>query len=167
MKFALRSSPFDSASEGDMGWLIGDWSEPACQLSYAMVKGDEWWLRFQVENPPATRNLDAGVYRLIGLGETDSPAVIRRVCGDDSTGTLYIGSGDILRNRLGSLIKEHHPMYKTGAHKALPPRLQTQFPADRLAVSWQFVPDHRECEQRLLDAYQAAFGEFPPLNERR
>jgi hypothetical protein len=47
-----------------------------------------------------------GVYRLIGLaseGDLTQPAPPNRLCGQDTTGTLYIGSAKSLHGRLNQL----------------------------------------------------------------
>lgn len=81
-------------------------------------------------------NLQPGVYRLIGLDEAGQPAIIRHVCGDDPSGTLYIGAGSTLMYRVSHLVKQHHPSFTSHPHKPLPPRMASTYPAQRLAMSW-------------------------------
>src|SRR5580704_4065015 len=47
-----------------------------------------------------------GVYRLIGLAtesEVHKPATLSRACGQDTSGTLYIGEAGSLNSRLNQL----------------------------------------------------------------
>lgn len=112
----------------------------------------------------------AGVYRLIGLEDTTglSPAVIQRVCGNDVTGTLYIGAAEVLRNRIGSLVQTLRPdIFRSAPHKSLTAKLAARFPTDSLAISWEFSDRPWDRENELLQAYVAEFGELPPHNRRQ
>jgi hypothetical protein len=156
-----------------MGWLSGDWFEPAIRMSDVHMKGSEWWLKFQDEGSPPKRDLRSGIYRLIGLDGSGNVATIRRVCGDDCTGTLYIGMGGdkrgdrdgTLRDRVGNLVAHHCPEYKIRPHKDLSPLLAKAFPVDRLAMTWLFSDNPRSREKQTLQAYYDKFGELPPQND--
>lgn len=60
-----------------------------------------------------------GVYRLIGLAinEAVSPATIGRACGDDSTGTLYLGESGWLNERLNQMRRSLHGEGTRGASR--------------------------------------------------
>jgi hypothetical protein len=68
--------------------------------------------------------------------------------------------------RLSSLIKEHHPDFKSNPHKALSAPMSARFPVERLAFTWEFAGDPWKRETELFDAYVAEFGELPPNNHR-
>jgi hypothetical protein len=104
-----------------------------------------------------------GVYRLIGLateGDLTRPATLNRLCGQDTTGTLYIGQASSLDTRLNQL--------RQGSHNAIRmlrsvPLLQ--FPSKRLAVAFLFTGlAARSVERDLIKAYMNSFGDTPPLN---
>src|SRR4029077_10391179 len=102
-----------------MHWLTGRWSPP---LRLSQVIEQEWWQNFSDDNA----YLGGGVYRLIGLESNDDqiiPAIIHRVCGSDSIGTLYVGTTDILFHRVGALIRTHRPDYFSRPHKPLLDRM--------------------------------------------
>jgi hypothetical protein len=146
-----------------MSWLIGEWSLPL-RLNEAVKQ--EWWRSFW-HTPEAYRG--GGVYRLIGLANAIdlAPALIRRVCGDDPEGTLYIGHSVKLGNRLDNLIKTHQPnLRRTNPHKPLLDRLADRFPAELLAVSWEQSNTPWGRERELITAYCAEFGERPPHNQQ-
>jgi hypothetical protein len=121
----------------------------------------------------------AGVYRLIGLDGAGKPAILDRICGNDRTGTLYIGyegKNFMIRSRLSKLVRslreprsytyneEHNAGYRLRRH----PMLSQRFPKDRLAITWCYT-DSEFCylaEQSLLDAYFTSFGDTPPLNRK-
>jgi hypothetical protein len=146
-----------------MSWLSGNWSKPFC-IGDARKVGDEWWRGFQIGD---VWDEAAGVYRLVGLQEKDAPIIIDRIGGRDDTGTLYIGAASCLMYRISALVKEHHPSFKAGAHKALSEKLKALFPPERLAISWEFADDAWARERELLATYLAEFGELPPHNDRR
>ena len=105
-----------------------------------------------------------GVYRLVGLaqdGEIRQLATISRVCGEDRTGTLYIGEAGTLNKRLNQLRK--------GSHQAsrFPTILREKFPMRRLAIASLFTSrSTKMIENDLLQAYVNSFGDTPPLNYR-
>jgi hypothetical protein len=127
-----------------------------------------------------------GVYRLIGCAsherkrfrmasrETENfrvifPAVINRACGQDTTGTLYIGCGRPLSRRLNALRRSlHHGSADHGAPETLRyyARLNQGFPPDNLAIAVYPCFHCADAESDLLDAYINSFGEIPPLNLR-
>jgi hypothetical protein len=108
-----------------------------------------------------------GVYRLIGLmtdGDLNSAATFNRICGADSTGTLYIGEGGIVHERLNALRRRknrHKVIYSLRRIHSL------DFPDSRLAVSVLFTGRNtQDVERMLIDAYVNSFGDTPPLNYR-
>jgi hypothetical protein len=97
---------------------------------------------------------------------------ISRVCGDDGTGTLYIGGAGSLEGRVNELRKTLRPQDWTGYHGAGKLLLGTlalseKFPTDNLATEWALSDSPWDAEQRLLTAYTIQFGEGPPLNRQR
>jgi hypothetical protein len=137
-----------------MLWLTGKWSR--MYRIMAEIEEEQWY--------DDTTVTGKGVYRLIGLRENGAPAPISRVCGIDSTGTLYIGAADRgnLDGRLGSLVSTHRPDHKSGDHIPLLPKLAERFPPQRLAVVWECTDQPYKREEELKDAYKAEFGERPP-----
>ncbi len=111
-----------------------------------------------------------GLYGLIGLTDATVPttATLQRVCGSDLSGTVYIGSTGNLRPRVGALVMQHdRERFRGGGHKPLPARLAADFPPDRLALRWRYLPqdvDRYAEERRLITAYTDTFGEPPSLN---
>jgi predicted GIY-YIG superfamily endonuclease len=143
-------------------WLTGKWC-PLCRT---------------IENLPGKRWSDicrpdgSGVYRLIALDASMPgivPASLDRVCGIDSTGTLYIGVTKSLRRRLASLVSRNRtndPLSGSG-HQFMNAKLARRFAPRLRAISWQKLDSaeaaHRR-EAELLRAYKARFGELPPMN---
>jgi hypothetical protein len=120
-----------------------------------------------------------GVYRLIALGDAGAAANLQRMCGNDETGTLYIGmEGKTFsdRSRLTKLVRslrpprhgglvynnEHHAGHRLRRH----PVLSQKFPSEKLAITWCYSDQPARAEAMLLDAYFASFGDTPPLNRR-
>jgi hypothetical protein len=114
-----------------------------------------------------------GVYRLIALaveGDPTNPAVLNRVCGQDATGTLYIGQAKSLSGRLNQLrrsARSHRPESSHGAISMLRQIPILNFPLDNLAVALLFTGGATTCvESDLIHAYMNSFGDTPPLNYR-
>lgn len=114
-----------------------------------------------------------GVYRLIALaseGDLTKPAVLNRVCGQDTTGTLYIGEATSLSNRLNQLrrsARSHRPERSHGAVSMLRQIPILDFPLNKLGVALLFTGRHTTCVERdLIHAYMNSFGDSPPLNYR-
>jgi hypothetical protein len=112
-----------------------------------------------------------GVYRLIALaseGDIPKPASLNRVCGQDTTGTLYIGEAGNLSNRLNQLrrsARSDRPERSHGAIRMLRQISLLDFPPNRLRVALLFtVPQTRMVERHLIEAYINSFGDAPPLN---
>jgi hypothetical protein len=112
-----------------------------------------------------------GVYRLVALAsdnQLESPAVLSRICGQDTTGTLYIGDAGDLGNRLNQLRRSlrggersHH------AATILRDTPLLEFPSIRLAVSALFTGKSTGLvEKHMVMAYINSFGDTPPLNYR-
>ena len=140
-----------------MSWLNGTWPK-LIRIGDAVEK--KWWNELEPER--------SGVYRLIALDASGNVMPLNRVCGTDETGTLYIGESDRpLLNRLGSLVKTHHPDYTSKPHRRLSIPLAKRFPADRLAITWEYTEVPRQREAELLMAYEDQFGELPPNNAQR
>lgn len=113
-----------------------------------------------------------GVYRLFALEEDDNlskPATLTRVCGDDKTGTLYIGEARDLSARINQMRRSARE--RPGgerSHGAITmlrqiPRLHR--PRTKLGVALMFTRRlTRAIERDLLYSYINSFGEMPPLN---
>jgi hypothetical protein len=118
----------------------------------------------------------SGVYRIF-----TSQTPINRVCGIDSTGTLYIGRAgtserkwSILRTRVQSVLScTHHAM----SSWQMSDGLRKQFPWESLSIEWAYtgewvnlrgetVPEAVLAESMLLSSYNDSFGEYPPLNQK-
>lgn len=127
-------------------------------------------LRLSCPWPPTCRP-QSGVYRLIALSSSGSPIAIPRACGDDYSGTLYIGQAGSLEGRVNELRKTLDPRWKSGSHGAGKlflgtPALVEKYPTDKLATKWALCDSPWETEQRLLTTYAIQFGEGPPLNRQ-
>jgi hypothetical protein len=122
----------------------------------------------------------SGVYRLIGLDGAGAPVTLDRIGGRDMTGTLYIGCF-VDRRRISQLVNSVRPYqrrnygprrYGYGDGHAAGDRLRShfissrRFPASHLAIAWCYSEECDRAERLLLDAYEASFGEDPPLNRR-
>jgi hypothetical protein len=116
------------------------------------------------------------------LDENGKPVAIDRVCGNDLTGTLYIGCEEqnfAVRSRLSQLVRslreprllpggypeysrqsEHPAGYRLRSHS----KLNKRFPRSHLALTWCYSKQPNEAESSLLRAYVDSFGEIPPLN---
>ena len=104
-----------------------------------------------------------GVYRLIGLaseGDLTRPATLSRLCGQDTTGTLYIGYASSLNKRLNQLRQGSH-----NAVRMLRSVPLLKFPSKSLAIAFLFTGlAARAVERDLIRAYMNSFGDTPPLN---
>lgn len=114
-----------------------------------------------------------GVYRLIALqenGDLSKPATIARICGEDRTGTLYIGEAGDLSLRLNQMRRSACEHRSEGSHSAITMLRRIRrlnYPAQRLAVALMFTRRFtRAIERDLLHTYINSFGEMPPLNYR-
>lgn len=112
-----------------------------------------------------------GVYRLVALEVDDAPtrpATIRRVCGEDRSGTLYIGEGGWLNQRLNQLRRSLRSEDTHGASRMWRDSavLKSKFPLNKLRVAVLFTPVGMSghIEQDLIRAYLNSFGDTPPLN---
>jgi hypothetical protein len=113
-----------------------------------------------------------GVYRLIALeteGDISKPATLNRVCGQDDSGTLYIGESMDLGRRLNQL-RRSAGHRREGSHGAIGMLRQItglNYPAAKLGVALLFTGAHtKSIERDLLWAYMNTFGDTPPLNYR-
>jgi hypothetical protein len=114
----------------------------------------------------------AGVYRLIALaskGDLSKPAILNRACGQDTSGTLYIGEASNLSRRLNQLRRSagHRRERSHGAIGMLRLIARLDYPAEKLGIALMFTGrDTRAVERDLLHAYINSFGDTPPLNFR-
>jgi hypothetical protein len=112
-----------------------------------------------------------GVYRLIALaseGDLTKPAPLNRVCGQDTTGTLYIGEARDLSQRLNQLRRSADRRERShGAIGMLRQITKLDYPTEKLGIALLFTSRHtRGVERDLLHAYINSFGDTPPLNYR-
>ncbi len=111
-----------------------------------------------------------GVYRLIALekeGDLSKPAILNRVCGQDESGTLYIGESNDLGRRLNELRRSagHRQGNSHGAISMLRRITALNYPATKLGIAVLFTGKQTESIERdLLWAYINSFGDTPPLN---
>ena len=119
----------------------------------------------------------SGVYRIFSPNTT-----IPRCCGEDPTGTLYLGRAgsrgrnwSILRTRIQSVLKQSH---RAVTNWWLTDLMKQKYPWDSLALEWAYtgkrlnykgepVPEAIMAESWLLSCYKDSYGELPPLNEKR
>ncbi|WP_256807140.1 hypothetical protein [Bradyrhizobium sp. Bra64] len=114
----------------------------------------------------------SGVYLLIGLDADDDlskPSTFNRICGQDRTGTLYIGEASDLARRLNQL-RRSAALRTERSHRAIQ-SLQSiwrlNYPIARLAVAFIRTGNNtRWIERDLILAYINTFGDTPPLNYR-
>jgi hypothetical protein len=119
----------------------------------------------------------SGVYRIF------APEIpIPRCCGEDPTGTVYLGcvgsrgrNWSILRTRIQSILKQnHHAITNWGLNDVL----TQKYPWGSLSVEWAYtgkrlnykgesIPEAIMAEGYLLSCYRDSYGELPPLNEKR
>jgi hypothetical protein len=114
-----------------------------------------------------------GVYRLVALEaprDLRKVATLNRVCGQDSTGTLYIGEAGNLATRMNQMRRTAKPRRSESSHGALSMlRRISRFdlPREKLGVAFMYTGRHTDSVERdLLHAYINSFGEMPPLNYR-
>ncbi len=111
-----------------------------------------------------------GVYRLFALAaenDLSRPAKFNRVCGADTTGTLYIGEAGFLHERLNKLRRSmtSHSEHSHNAARMLRSIPVLKMPPEKLAVAVLFTGrSTRGVESDLLQAYMNTFGDTPPLN---
>ena len=139
-------------------WLDGEWSSPCFVLA---EDGPGKWNYVPLNFP--------GVYRLVALADLYSkiPKVCTRLCGNDETGTLYIGQSSCLHGRVSLRVRSTDPSSPIQAYPNLPDVLVRAFPVASLAVTWQQSGSPALALSRegdLLRNYVSQFGERPPLN---
>jgi hypothetical protein len=113
-----------------------------------------------------------GVYRLIALateGDVSKPATLNRVCGQDESGTLYIGESMDMGRRLNEFRRstEHRRERSHGTASMLRQITGLNYPVAKLGVALLFTGARtKDIEHDLLWAYMNTFGDTPPLNYR-
>jgi hypothetical protein len=113
-----------------------------------------------------------GVYRLIALeteGDISKPATLNRVCGQDTSGTLYIGESTDLGRRLNELRRSagHRREGSHGAVGMLRQITGLHYPVAKLGIALLFTGRQtKSIERDLIWAYMNTFGDTPPLNYR-
>jgi hypothetical protein len=141
------------------------WDESLNLLKWEKLKVSEPW--------PPNWKPRSGVYRLVMLASSGGlPMAIPRVCGEDISGTLYIGQAGSLEGRVNELRKTLRPDDFKGSHGAGKLLLGTEvlkekFATENLETKWALCDNPQEIEQQLLNAYAIQFGEGPPLNRQR
>jgi hypothetical protein len=158
--------PIDTRKEGDFISLsrMPPWNDICSELD---------WGLYLVDGGRFSRKQHGycGVYRLIALaseGDATKPAVLNRLCGQDTTGTLYIGCARRLSDRLNQLRRSLRGREDThGAIRMLNRIPLLDYPTDRLAIALLFTfREFERVEGDLLEAYMNSFGDTPPLNFR-
>jgi len=104
---------------------------------------------------------------LASEGDLTKPASLDRVCGKDTTGTLYIGHAKSLHSRLNQLRRSssgHQSSHNAG--RPMNRTLRARFPSNKLAVAILSTgaTTFRMIERDLIQAYMNSFGDTPPLN---
>ena len=155
---------FEAAKVYEMQWVTGNWS-----ILYRVTDRDETaWYHDASLREPGKR---PGVYRLVALAnESDlKPRTLNRVCGQDTTGTIYLGAAANLLVRVGDLVATHHPKFRSQKHRVLPAKLAEMLSPQLLEVCFQHVDEGLspfDREHELMTRYYEAFGERPPLNRQ-
>jgi hypothetical protein len=117
-----------------------------------------------------------GVYRLFAVmneGGFSNPVTFNRVCGQDDTGTLYIGKAGSLSDRLNQLRRSLLRRERSHGVAEMLRCIRPNIPTQRLAVALLFTGrsftgrSFTSVERTLIDAYINTFGDAPPLNYRR
>ena len=156
-------------SEGMISLSISEmppWNDLCSELSWEFHSIDS-------RHFSAKHHGGCGVYRLIALASEDDltkPATLNRVCGQDTTGTLYIGEAGDLSTRLNklrrsALVRSFRFERSHGAINMLRKIPVLNYPPNKLAVALCFTdPLTNLIEQHLIYAYINSFGEMPPLN---
>jgi hypothetical protein len=117
----------------------------------------------------------SGVYRMF-LPDT----TINRFCGNDPTGTLYLGkagtgakSWSILQTRIRAIAKGEHHATRSWDYIDV---IRQKHPWESLAVDWAYTGERTDykgdtilaaplAETWLLRCYNDSYGEYPPLNQ--
>lgn len=161
----------DALNEGDTvdRYISTDkmppWDEICSRLRWTLYRADGGYF--------SRKRLGfCGVYRLIGLAAENDvrrPATINRVCGQDASGTLYVGEAGSLNQRLNQFrrslgIREDSHGASRMYRQSAP--LQSMFPTNKLAVAVFFTSRYLSTavEHDLMRAYLNTFGDTPPLN---
>jgi hypothetical protein len=106
------------------------------------------------------------------MAKSGKPMAIRRCCGIDRGGVLYIGRSTSLRTRIGTLKRmicpgEEKPA-RSGHIFGLTYRrcrkFKDRYPPDRLMFVFRHCHEPAPAEIRLLGRYLKSFGELPPGN---
>lgn len=143
-------------------WHSEGWSEPVSIVARGV--GRNWFdvlrTNMDLDHP--------GVYRLVVLEENGgAPRPLARICGEDPSGTLYVGASRKLANRLTSLVQTYSADYKSGSHTPMIKKLADMYPSKLLHITCKAIAiadDPFDFEYRLVTDYVKEFGEPPPLN---
>jgi hypothetical protein len=157
--FGRRMSVFEALNATLPHWndeILGDWDR------LRRIKNFGSYISRYVK----TRS---GVYRVVAVAEdTIIPVHLDRICGQDRTGTLYIGRASRLRSRLQQLVRSVIERCRSSEHPACRrlkyPPLSKRFHPNSLALTWCYESECQTAEYALLRAYRDSFGEKPPLN---
>lgn len=118
---------------------------------------------------PAQGIIKMGVYRVRAtLPDGKGAKTIRRACGDDTEGILYIGQGCI-EARVGSMENIYLPEGKNHHNFSEVFRkydLERICPHSQLEVQWQECDDCVTMERKLIEEYKMKFGDIPPGNRK-
>jgi hypothetical protein len=160
----------DALTEGESIGMISiyqmpPWDEICQELNWHFHRVDGGYFRTKTHG-------FCGVYRLIALaseGNSTRPVTLNRVCGQDTTGTLYIGEAGKLSQRLNQL-RRSAGRRREGSHGAISMLRQIgrlDYPPEKLGIALLFTGRAaRGVERDLIRAYMNSFGDAPPLNYR-
>lgn len=108
------------------------------------------------------------VYRIRAFSD-GHPRLLRRLAGDDKSGTLDVGESGHAYNRLNALARVFDG--RSGSHRAAwefrSYDFVAHFPVDQLRVDLLAVPTKNHAvaiECALLEEYRTTFLDRPPLN---
>jgi hypothetical protein len=141
------------------------WERICSRLDWELYRVDDGCFR-------SKRHGFCGVYRLFWLasdGNLRDPKPLDRVCGRDTTGTLYIGETGSLSIRLNQLQRSLSSRKENshGTARMLREIPKLRIARNRLGIALMLtVTCTRAIEDCLIKAYMNSFGDTPPLNYR-
>lgn len=144
-------------------WQMPHWDELCFFLQWEYYHLEGGYFSSKTHGSP-------GVYRLIGLdadGDLSKISTFNRLCGQDTSGTLYIGEAGGLATRLNQLRRTAalRTERSHGVINSLRTIWRLNYPIARLGVALLLTGNNtRSIERDLILAYINTFGDTPPLN---